>query len=485
MAVIRRVFITEFKEIVVPLNINGTDGRNAIEDWEVLSPNKATNLGSFLPPVWNYPQRVQYSTVGWDDWGILSSGGKEIRPNDSIDSNSDGIPDYLSLDVDNDGQNETFGAQDFIGVVNQAYLICKLKIVDYYDQTKSIDEMYRTIATGNRLPMRENNPNGWVILGRSKPSFYYERCNSVYGGKEYSGRIPVSINYFDLDDIWPGTNPDGSLVLIQGDGQSPLQPIGAIDILNVQDYSAQSMNGFDFSFGPSLDNLPYPLAVPYIQDYVSMVVSNSGISSFGPMMRNQNEIATIKADVGVVNLHYAYRTDILDEYGDTLNNTNSSNRPFRGVDDPYYTLFPGIPEVIEFRDGAKDRWGKPRHAISRGFTISNTKYSGKCIPILGETVRDTTITTVSKEEYRTYMDSFFQKYPNFKFNPANVTETPVDLYVMGSDYSEINMYKHSIYGTTQQSIFGSEKFDLFKKIVDDVYGNIGGITGSFSVTQTI
>lgn len=385
MAVIRRINITEFREVTVDWPIGSYEDFRRVSDFTVLDPQKAEqaySLGLISSP--NGPVRIPISTWGLDDWGFSipytnqdgTVTNKQILKT-AEDSNNDGIPDYLSIDLTNDGSvdgQDGFGSQDFSGVIKRTFLLGRIRYEDVYDNNLTVTEMYAAVARGQQFNSQFSEP-GWVLLAESKPSFYYEQCNDVYGGEIYSGRVPISLNYFDMDDIWVNENGDGSWNLVSED--NPLEIIGRVDLFNPPANRA-TFTGFDANFGPNLVNLPYFLPMKFIQQYLPFVINEMGQAMF-PNMVGAAGLATIRSTVEPVNLHLGTRFDLIN------NNVNERSFSEKAYNNFLETLSPGsIPDNIPFRDGPRKRWGTPRLAIQRGFTVNGTKFRGNCIPIPGE-----------------------------------------------------------------------------------------------------
>lgn len=403
MGLIRRISIVDFKEIFVEIP-SGTSGDTRLtSDYTVVDGNLTPN---------NITGRREILTYGLDDWGFVLS-GKQVFPYESVDSNNDGIPDYLSLDIDNDGTYDLIGNQDFDGVIKKSYLIGKIRYNDSFDQNKNIREMYDSYLVGGYQPTYQYFDIGWIVIGESKPSFYYERCVSSYGNKLYSGRIPVSFNYFDLDDFWINFNQDGTVNLISGEGPNPLEIIGRTDFANDRINPNNKQGGFDLNFGPSMEEHPFPLEIRWIHKYMENVVNQFGIPTFPkPIIPGRPniipEVAVIRANVSPVNLHLASRYHIItgrspqqgsvsvDEF---LNSSSTSKKPQLNID-YYNTWHPNIPTDIEFHDGARDRWGEPRLAIERGFLITAEKSKGKCVIVPDENVVSETTDSTDSGQIR-------------------------------------------------------------------------------------
>lgn len=385
MAVIRRINITEFREVTIDWPVGSYEEFRRVADFTVLDPQRAEqaySAGLISSP--NGPVRVSINTWGLDDWGFSvqytnqdgTITNKQILKN-SDDSNNDGIPDYLSIDLTNDGSvdgQDGFGSQDFSGVIKRTFLLGRIRYEDVYDNNLTVTEMYAAAARGQQFNSQFSEP-GWVLLAESKPSFYYEQCNDVYGGEIYSGRVPISLNYFDMDDIWVNENRDGSWNLVSED--NPLEIIGRVNLFTPPANRA-TFTGFDANFGPNLINLPYFLPMKFIQQYLPFVINEMGQAMF-PNMVGAAGLATIRSTVEPVNLHLASRFDLIN------NNVNERSFSEKAYNNFLETLSPGsIPDNIPFRDGPRKRWGTPRLAIQRGFTVNGTKFRGNCIPIPGE-----------------------------------------------------------------------------------------------------
>lgn len=392
MAVVRRIYITEFKEVEVQIPSGKYEDLRRDYDYNVLPPDpNIGGIGSISP------RRITVYSYGLDDWGFYASSGKQIFPDDT-DSNNDGIPDYLSLDVDGDGMEDGFGSQDFIGVITKSYLLGKIRIIDYTDINKNTDQIYNDAINGIIPNYQFNEPAGWVVLAESKPSFYYEECIKTYGSNMYYGRVPVSINYFDLDDIWVNENINRSWNLVLGEGGNPLQIVGNVNIYEPSN-PVMAQNGFDFNFGPELDIMPNRLEMKFIQQYIPFVINEYGQVMFPNVTRNmKTNLSVIKTKVEPVNLHMATRFDILTNT-ENLNESSTSERPYNEY---YYSLFPNVPTIISFSDGKQRRWGRPRLAIGRGFLVNGNKNKGNCIPIPNDvrqplddtSIKDRTLVTI-------------------------------------------------------------------------------------------
>lgn len=382
MALLRQISITGFKEIIVSL----PEGDQA-------SGNQGQVLEHYYTSLFTgKPVRVNVGSILLDYWGFFApNSNTRVYPDETKDINNDGIPDYLSLDIDGDGFDDPIGNADFNGVIKKSYLLASFRIKEYGDQNKTIPEMYEAIRAGVDMVYSERILPGWVIIGESKPSFYYEKCFTAYNPKLYSGRMPISKNYFDLDDIFIAENADGTWTTVD----ETLQVIGRMESPFAAPQGLQAIaarNGFDVNYGLDIEDTTSSLPIKLIQQYMPFVVNGQGVPTFPNInpnrMRFVNYAGTIKTPVSPINLHMATRADILLS-SQQLNTADYSTKPFNP---DYYAVFPNIPDVIPFSDGAKERWGVPYRAIERGFTINDQKFKGECIPVPNDS-EETTLDT--------------------------------------------------------------------------------------------
>jgi hypothetical protein len=411
MALVRRVQITQFKEIFNELPVD-----------ETALPGTGFKEYFYTNP---FGQRVSVGGHSWFDFNantVASSGSPIMRNLYEFDLNNDGIPDLLTLDVDGDGIEDPFGFQDFIGVVHQSFLLVKIRIFDYGDQNLTIPQIYELAARGGIEPFSTRDLPGWIILGESKPTFYYERCSTTYNDVEYSGRIPVSRYYFDMDDMPIFKNQDDSWILVDGNGPNALNQVGLMNIMDPMN-PLISQNGFEVNFGPSLEEYPTNNGLfPFINAYLRMVVNPFGVSMFMDRKGQPLNLATITSDVTPINLHLATREDILSYKNNTTLNTSAfSNRPFNN--NPNYQ---NVPDSIPFSDGAAQRWGTPWLAISSGFALSNEKYTGRCIVVLDDELPpDTAVDEDEFTEIPAGDTSFENGLPSL--NPCGEGPFPINL----------------------------------------------------------
>lgn len=137
-----------------------------------------------------------------------------------------------------DPTNGTFGTSDFFGVIKQVVLIGEVvkEVIDTNPRRLRQDpipvgrfqqltpaEFENLKATGEIVanPGRQGNRSeiiGWIELGKTFPSFYYQSCITTAG----SGKQPRSDNYYDLETL----DVSQFLVSGQGDGPQALQRLG-------------------------------------------------------------------------------------------------------------------------------------------------------------------------------------------------------------------------------------------------------------------
>jgi len=156
----------------------------------------------------------------------------------TIDLQSGNIEDggFSTFQLDDPSMllNPPNGTSDFFGTVKRVVLLGEVVRetldtgnvgIGQFNQLTQQD-FENQLQLGNFTYNRENNGQptviGWVELGETYPSFYYEDC--ITGTN--MGKTPVSENYYDLDyfDVSPYT--------VSGDGAAALQQIGNWDYGN-------------------------------------------------------------------------------------------------------------------------------------------------------------------------------------------------------------------------------------------------------------
>lgn len=128
------------------------------------------------------------------------------------------------------------GTGDFLGVIKKVVLLGEvvqntldtgnLNFFQFNNLTQAeFDALLANPNNPNRLrlnPQTGGNPVviGWVEIGRTRPSFYYEDCVIQQNGLD--GKFPKSDNYYIIENFQLGINT----VSGQGQGQAAIQPIG-------------------------------------------------------------------------------------------------------------------------------------------------------------------------------------------------------------------------------------------------------------------
>lgn len=186
-------------------------------------------------------------------------------------------PGFSTFNLDSPNP-EPNGTSDFLGVIKRSILIGEIykNVVDtnprrlrqdpipigVYQQLTEI-EYNRLVQTGDIVenPQTNGNPQiiGWVELGESYPSFYYQSCPT--------GKQPRVDNYFDFNEIEP------SLYLVRGEGVgiTALEQVGNWNINETYD-----------NWGITNPTFP-PLM---FQEYIRMSVGSTGLYGL-PFLNNQ------------------------------------------------------------------------------------------------------------------------------------------------------------------------------------------------------
>jgi hypothetical protein len=278
---------------------------------------------------------------------------------------------------------------------------------------------------------------GWVELGETYPSFYYEDC--VVGGN--NGKRPVSENYYDLDyfDVSPYT------VSGEGIGQAALQQTG------------------NWNYGDSIGNwgpLPFPRQENLTLDRYMIAVLNGG------------EIQGVKVTELRSNLLGSIPV-LISDYEEHFLGNNSK-----------YTL---SPSFANNNGNSRVVYARIRRTISSGFRPSTEfqKNSGGCISI-GTSVSNGNVTGVdtgivsvdeivdinftdSKSQINTEqllernLNSLLRNYPGFRYNKSLMTD-PQSVIFFDNNFPEMDSIKHSIVYRFNQ--------ELSKSVVNDILNQI-------------
>ena len=241
----------------------------------------------------------------------------------------------------------TFGTSDFNGVIRTHVLLARMEVytVDTglmsFNQFSQLTPQQAQIAFGGTA-LREDI--GWVKLGETLPSYYYEDCPGVFNGLRVPGRLPVSTPFFSMGSLNIPTLNRGIIEIVngEGDGLNALVPVGIYNIGNIN---------FLLSFGP--DPLAFPAMAPIqnIQDYLRLIINQTGTSLIPGPGGFQNSV-TVTAELKSVELQQSNRDVIV----------NPSNPRYQANDSD--TTESGYV----YDDGAKLRWSEPWLIIPESFS---------------------------------------------------------------------------------------------------------------------
>lgn len=433
MALIRRLNIVDFKEVVVEypeLNETSNQRDQALSleiPINIYIDESITGQPGSIAQISDADRNVTLAYSSISGRNKVSNSGTLIGQSGE-DQDSDGIPDLLDIDVDNDGGGIDSPEGDFVGVIKRTFLLAKVELWDCTDDgTMTPQQFYQqiiqNIATPGSIRITEfsRELDGWLVIGESKSSFYYERCITELNGKVFSGRLPVSKNYFDIADLWIRKNQNGTWNFVSGEGENPMEPVFQFDIMGDYTILSRLINtGFDWSFGPKLSSWSVPLQFKTIYQY--FVKNNIVSDGIGPGSRSGlgvqmfPDLKRINYKLRPVNLHYANRLNAFKESGDyySLNESDESIKPYwkNGFSYPLYDhvdtvyKYNDIPSIIKFDDGKKDRFGTPFFVIQNAFTLNNQTFVGTCIPAPNEDPvdydkSDDADDSINPSEYRT------------------------------------------------------------------------------------
>lgn len=224
---------------------------------------------------------------------------KEILLNQPAGLVSDGGFSTYTID---DPLITPIGTGDFLGVIKTAVLLAEV-----YEDTMDTRNMSfaqfnnltqqqfdDAVRQGTILLNRNNNFQsrriGWVEIGRTRASFYYETCDN-------SSKRPVSEHYYDLSQI----QFDNKIVLGEG---SEVEPTVALSQIGNFDPNWTNNTGI---FGPGFNPIP-------LSEYVKFAAFNNGmIQNVMGDTRQINPLGLTDDSRPIrVNLLMATRTDHFD-----------------------------------------------------------------------------------------------------------------------------------------------------------------------------
>lgn len=275
---------------------------------------------------------------------------KEVIINVSHGTIEDG--GLSTFNLDDPSVYGRFGTSDFSGVIKKVVLLGEVI-------KESLDIKNFPVGRFNQLTQQEfenqllngnfvYNPStrgqaeviGWVELGNTYPSFYYDNCTT--NGKY--GKRPKSDNYFELSSI----NPSIYLVSGQGNGTPALQRVRnwnyeqSIGNWGIQPFPGQSPLGF--------------------QEYFISVLSDGFVQGGTVTNLNARRISSIPL--------------LISDYGENFEGNNT------------YTLSPSFANIESDQSSPeKNVYGRLRRIISEGFKPASLRTNiGECFEIETETV---------------------------------------------------------------------------------------------------
>lgn len=261
--------------------------------------------------------------------------------------------------LDRKGTDKPFGTEDFDGVARTSVLLARLESISIDTGNLPVNQFQQLPpnALVGYQPLVQNI--GWMELGRSVASIYYEDCVEVLSTDPITnteminpGRLPVSKNYFDMDDLQILRGVNQTIPIVSGEGFGPQ----ALQIIQMYNPNVGMRPGDVWSFGPNPLNFPgMPLIGP--NDYVRMIITEDGRSRV-PGFGGPSDVVTLKAKTSPVSLRYAYRSGI-ETQGDPI---------FDGMDSDTSEY----PNLIPYDDGKKLRWGKERKIVQNAFIADIT-----------------------------------------------------------------------------------------------------------------
>lgn len=241
------------------------------------------------------------------------------------------------------------GTTDFKGVIKTHALLAKIEVFSI-DIGQLTYQQFMQMTPGQAQNMFGGGTLieniGWVNLGETLPSFYYEDCDGVFndpllGRLNVPGRLPVSRPFFSLGKL----NIDiinNRIRLVNGEenGRDALNVIG--------EYPVQQNN--ILTFGPN--PLQYPGMPPIFdpQQYLRFIINPNGMSIIPGQGGFQNSV-TITSDPKTVELQRSYRDIVI----------NPDNPRYRANDSD--TTESGYV----YDDGVKLRWSEPWLIIPESF----------------------------------------------------------------------------------------------------------------------
>jgi hypothetical protein len=260
---------------------------------------------------------------------------------------------------------QIIGTEDFFGTTRTSVLLAKLESLNV--RTVLTAQEFRQVPPGQ---LNGFDPNyeffteqiGWIELGRSVNSIYYEDCSKIVndanlGKLNIPGRLPVSRDYFDFDFLQIPLEGNGNISIVSGEGFGAAA-VQIVQVLNVYNNLGQ---GDLVSFGP--DPTVYP-ALPLYgpNEYLPLVMTFNGQSNVPGPAGGFQDVVTFKTNERQVDLLLTTRYDIEEPSSPNYMGNDSDISPF--------------PNSIPYDDGRKLRWGSSRRVVQRGFSTTITQTQG-------------------------------------------------------------------------------------------------------------
>ena len=316
------------------------------------------------------------------------------------------IPDggFSTFNLDNPTSTGPFGTSDFVGVLKQLVLLGEIikEVVDTNPRKLRQDPI--PIARFNQLtqaefttlvqngdivinPMTRGNAEviGWIELGKSYPSFYYQDC-SVSGN---AGKQPKSDNYYELSQLTP------SLYRVNGQGNGPiaLQQIGSWNI-------NETYGNWGASAYPGQEPMSF-------EDYMRVVVNGGGTDLF--TFLTQRPLLQIPLLIA-----------------DRLENFDGNNTTI---------LTPSFSDPTSATPtNEKTVYGRIRRTITEGFKGINLKTSlGICIPLSTTVTPPTSTGDGTTEEGEDELSDTYDYFGEEDFSEVLPDEYVDDIVVLTND----------------------------------------------------
>jgi hypothetical protein len=304
-------------------------------------------------------------------------------------------------------------------------------------QTQFDDYVRQGMILLNRQTNGQPERIGWVEIGRSHASFYYQSCS---GGKR-----PVSEHYFDIQEF----AFNNRTVIGEGSEIEPteaLTPIGNFDP-NIANNLGVIRPGFE------------PLN---LTDYIRFAMIGTITNTNGESIRINDLSLTDQTRPTQVSLLMANRLEHFDNQFANEVSVGKWGVIRRVINE---SIRPGIHIIYPRFD-----IGSQQNSYTLDFGINN----GNCLETSFITNKDNTLlkkTEISTDDLlKKLIDSFNQFYPNFKYNPFLTTEEPSVVNLFTEDFPEMDSFKQSLTYRYQQDMINSDMDKLLKKLDEEIKG---------------